>query len=492
MRVQGKVQAVSSIGASSPPVVKRVFVIGLDAAVPELVFGQWRPQLPNFLGLAQSGYWGRLASCVPAITVPAWSSMLSSRDPGALGFYGFRNRADYSYDHMFAADGDTVRVKRVWDYLGEAGKRSILVGVPQTYPVRPVEGLVVSGFLTPGREVRFTHPESLREEVLRIAPEYGFDARPFRTERKKWLLGTIRAMTEDRFSVVDHFLETEPWDFFMAMEIGLDRLQHGFWHYHDPDHIHHEPGTPYEHVLRDYYRRLDAKIGEWIERLGAETAILVVSDHGAQRVDGWICINEWLHREGYLRFLEEPKTGRPLPFEKVEVDWGHTQAWGAGGYYGRIFLNVQGREPQGVVPEREVEALRDELTERLKSLPAADGTPLKTRVFKPEEIYPEVNGIPPDLIVYFDNLRWRSAGSLGHGEVYRFANDTGPDECNHAEDGIFILSAPGLSDPGAELQGAQLMDVAPTVLKLLGHPVPEEMQGRPLWERPLAGPSDHG
>lgn len=474
----------------NPPVASRVFVIGLDAAVPELVFGQWRDQLPNLTGLMQAGYWGELASCIPAITVPAWSSMLSSRDPGALGFYGFRNRADYSYDHMFAADGDSVQVKRVWDFLGQAGLRSVLVGVPQTYPVRPVEGLLVSGFLTPGREVRFTYPETLRDRVLRVAPEYGFDARPFRTDRKQWLLDTIHAMTATHFAVVDDLLESEPWDFFMFMEIGLDRLQHGFWHFHDPEHIHHEPGTPYEHAILDYYRRLDAKIGEWVERIGPDTAVLVVSDHGAQRVDGWICINEWLHREGYLQFLEEPRLGRPLPFEKVEVDWERTRAWGAGGYYGRIFLNVEGREPQGSVPEREVEALRDELIERLKALPSADGEPLQTRVFKPEEIYPVVNGIPPDLIVYFDNLRWRSAGSLGHGEVYRFTNDTGPDECNHAEHGIFILAAPGLAKPGAQLGKAQLMDVAPSVLQLLGLPVPDAMQGRPLWERPMVGSTD--
>jgi len=471
------------------PAAKRVFVIGLDAAVPELVFDVWREELPNLNALANEGFWGRLASCVPAITVPAWSSMLSSRDPGKLGFYGFRNRADYTYDHMFAADADSVKVKRVWDYLGGAGLRSILVGVPQTYPVSPVEGILISGFLTPGREARFTHPESFREEVLRVASEYGFDARPFRTEKKDWLLGTIHAMTEARFTLADHLLATQAWDFFMWMEIGLDRLQHGFWHYHDPEHIHHQPGSPYAHALLDYYRRLDAKIGEWVEHLGPDTAVLVVSDHGAQRVDGWICINEWLHREGYLHFLEEPRVGRPLPFEKVEVDWSRTRAWGAGGYYGRVFLNVEGREPQGVVPVGEVEALRDELIERLSALPSADGQPLETRVFKPEEIYADVNGIPPDLIVYFDNLRWRSAGSLGHGEIYRFTNDTGPDECNHSEHGIFILRAPGLSSPGTRLKGAQLMDVAPTVLALLGQPIPEEMQGRPLWERAVDGPS---
>ncbi len=460
--------------------VRRVFLIGLDCAAPELVFDRWGEDLPHLTALRRQGLWGELRSCIPAITVPAWSVMLSSRDPGALGIYGFRNRASYDYYDMFIADGRAVREKRVWDYLGEAGKVSVLVGVPQTYPVRPVRGLLVSGFLTPGREAAFTHPEDLRQEVLRVAPDYDFDARPFRTERKDWLLEKIRAMTAARCDLVDHLLERVEWDFFMVMEIGVDRMHHGFWNFHDPAHPKYRPGTPYERAIHDYYVDLDRRIGRWLERLGPETAVLVVSDHGAQPVEGWVCINEWLWREGYLVLKEPPPAGRLSPFEKVEVDWARTRAWGAGGYYGRVFLNVKGREPEGVVPPAQVEALRDELAERLMAIPAPDGRPLRTRVFRPEAIYPRVRGIPPDLLVYFDNLRWRSSGSFGHEGIYAFENDTGPDECNHAENGLFILLDPRRPGEGRRLEGAEIVDVAPTVLELLGLPVPEHMQGKRL------------
>lgn len=113
----------------------------------------------------ESGAYGLLTSSIPCITVPAWSSMLSSKDPGTLGFYGFRNRADYSYENMSIATGTAVKEKRVWDYLSETDKQSIVVGVPQTYPVKPINGYLISSFLTPSVQKQYTHPHQLRYEM---------------------------------------------------------------------------------------------------------------------------------------------------------------------------------------------------------------------------------------------------------------------------------------------------------------------------------------
>src|SRR5262245_7791412 len=111
-------------------------VVGLDCCEPSLMFEKWRGGLPTFRRLIEHGAYGRMSSAIPCITVPAWSCMLSSKDPGVLGIYGFRNRADYSYDNQIIANGTAVKEKRVWEYIGEAGKQSIVVGVPQTYPIR--------------------------------------------------------------------------------------------------------------------------------------------------------------------------------------------------------------------------------------------------------------------------------------------------------------------------------------------------------------------
>jgi len=477
-------------------------VIGLDCAAPELVFDAWRDQLPNLRRLMENGIYGELMSSIPAITVPAWSSMLSSKDPGVLGFYGFRNRLDYSYDKMTIATGAAMKEKRVWDILGEAGKCVIVVGVPQTYPVRPVNGTLISGFLTPSVEKQYTYPHELRYEIDRVlgGEEYDVDVRQFRTEDKDFLLQQIYAVNEKQFKVMRYLMDNKPWDFFMFVDMGVDRIHHGMWKYHDTTHPKHEPGNKYQHAIRDYYIHLDRQIGALLERVPEETVVLVVSDHGVKAMHGGICVNEWLRREGYLVLRDEVGGDGLVPFDKVKVDWGKTQAWGSGGYYARIFINVEGREPQGTVPAAHYEAFRGELAEALRSIPAPDESDIGTRVFKPQEIYHEVHNIPPDLIVYFGDLSWRSVGSFGHGGVYTSENDTGPDDANHAENGLFILADAGgkprdSKHPGAKgggqprgisipqgqrVSARQLIDIAPTILEAFGLPIPPDMQGRAI------------
>jgi len=270
----------------------------------------------------------------------------------------------------------------------------------------------------------------------------------------------------------------------MVVEMGIDRMHHGFWRFHDKDHRLYEPGNPYENVIRDYYRYVDRKIGGLLEGLDPDTAVMVVSDHGAKKMDGAVCVNEWLMEKGYLQ-LKAPVNG-PTSVVPDMIDWEKTRVWGEGGYYARINLNVQGREPQGVIPQGEYEAFRERLKEELESLGDESGRPIGTRVFKPEAIYRSVRNIPPDLIVYFGDLDWRGAGTVGHGSIYLHQNDTGPDDANHAEKGIFVLrTEPGRWEEsglktGQKVSGLSLYDVAPTILDLFGRPIPSDMIGRSI------------
>ena len=461
---------------------RKIFVIGLDCADPLLVFDQWRDELPNLRQLMDAGAYGPLTSCVPCITVPAWSSMTSGTDPGVLGFYGFRNRADYSYENMTIATGSVVKEPRVWELLGKAGKQVIVVGVPQTYPVKPVNGYLISSFLTPSVRRQYTYPDEFRHEIDELlgGREYDVDVHQFRTENKDFLLNQIYEMTEKRFIVLKHLLKNKPWDFFMFVEMGVDRIHHGLWHYMDSAHPQYEPGNPYQGAVKEYYQYIDEELGKMLSVLDDDTVVMVVSDHGAKRMDGGICINEWLRREGYLVLKEEPmrESDRPIPFEKVEVDWDKTTAWGAGGYYARIFINVQGREPNGIIPKSHYEKVRDELSAAVEAIRDPQGKPMDTTCFRPESTYRKVRNIPPDLIIYLGDLHWRSVGSFGFDSIYTLENDIGPDDANHAQDGMIIYHDPRHSLGGQRLSGAQLMDFAPTVLHLMEQPIPDDIQGK--------------
>jgi predicted AlkP superfamily phosphohydrolase/phosphomutase len=458
---------------------RRMLVIGLDCAAPELVFGAWRAELPTLNRLMAEGAWGTLESTIPAITVPAWSCMMSGLDPGQLGFYGFRNRSDHSYNAMTIANARAMRAPRVWDMVGDAGGRVAAVGVPQTYPVAPVNGHLVSCFLTPGAKSDFTYPFELREEIAGwVDGEFLVDVPNFRSDDKERILGDIYRLAEQHFTVCARLLEREPYDYFMTVDMGVDRIHHAFWRYMDPAHPKHEPGSRFQDTIHDYYVFIDAKIAELINRVDDNTVVLVVSDHGAKPIIGGLCVNEWLMREGYLTLKRQPS--RVARLEECDIDWGRTKAWGEGGYYGRIFLNVAGREPEGVIRPEDYDAERLELIEKLEAIADPDGRNIGTTAFRPQDIYAEVNGVAPDLIVYFGDLGWRSVGSVGLDSIWTFENDTGPDDANHAQHGIFIAHDPRSPAGGRELNDLSIYDVAPTILTLLGYQAPAGLRGRPI------------
>ena len=460
----------------------KVLVIGLDSAPPRLVFDLFRAEMPTLARLVARGAHGRLESTNPPITVPAWTSMMSSKDPGQLGFYGFRNRKDHSYDGYAFANSALVREPRLWDLLGAAGKRSIVLGVPQTYPPRPLAGEMVTCFLTPSTRAQYTFPAELKAEVERVADGYVLDVDDFRTPHKAALLERVYTKTRKHWAVARHLIATRPWDYFMMVEMGLDRIHHGFWSFMDPSHRKYEAGNPFEHAIRDYYRYLDGELAALLDLVPRDTLVVVVSDHGSKKMEGGICFNEWLMREGHLTLVDPPTT--PTPIGKVQIDWKRTRAWGDGGYYGRCFMNVKGREPEGIVDPSDYERVRDDLIAGIAAIPDEQGRPLGSRAFRPEDIYRDVRGVAPDLIVYFGDLAWRSVGAVGMGGIHTCENDTGPDEANHDWYGIVVVAPlDGAAPLRGDLGDVSIYDIAPTLLAALGCPIPGDMIGRSLLAR---------
>lgn len=455
---------------------KRVLIIGWDCAAPELVFDAFKADMPNTRRLMEEGIYGELESTIPPITVPAWMCMMTSRDPGELGIYGFRNRKDYSYDNLYIVNSHAVKVPTLWELLGRAQKKSVVLGVPLTYPPKPFPGWMITSFLTPNRNSQWTFPPRLTREIVQVARNYMIDIPNFRTDRRAELARELFKMTEERFKLARHLLKTKEWDLFTMVEMGSDRLHHAFWRFWDKTHRQHEPNSPFSETMRNYYQTLDQELGRILADVDENTTVMVVSDHGAKRMDGGICVNEWLRKHGYLTLKTEPQGVTPWTADLV--DWEKTKVWGEGGYYARIFMNVKGREAHGAVTPEDYEKVRDELKVQLEAIVDEAGHNIGTRVFKPEEVYRECRNIAPDLIVYFGNLFWRSVGSVGYNSIYTYQNDTGPDDCNHAQMGIFVMKRDGQAR--GHVSPKSLYDIAPTVLKEFGLEIPPAMQGQPI------------
>ncbi len=459
--------------------VKKVFVIGLDSAPPELLFDKLLDKLPNIKKLLEKSMYGPMKSCIPAITIPAWMVMATGKTPGELGLYGFRHRKKGTYNDIWIAHSLMVKEKAVWDYLGEVGKKSILVGVPPSYPPKPIKGHLVSCFITPDASVDYTYPKNLKHEIESVVGEYIFDV-VFRKDNRDEVKEILWEMTEKRFEVIRYLIQEKEWDYFQFVEIGLDRVHHVFWKYFDENH-HLYPGdnNPYKNVIPDYYKLLDKEIRKTLELLDLdETAVIIVSDHGIKAMKGAFAINQWLIEEGLLK-IKNPeilKSGKQLRFEDLDIDWNKTIAWAWGGYYARIFLNVEGREPNGIIKMEDYHKVREEVAELIKSIRGPNGEKWDTKVFYPEDIYPMTKGDKPDMMVYLDNLSWRSAGTLGYESPYLLENDTGPDDAVHSEYGVFSIYLPGMDE--SKQITSTIYDFAPTVLKLFG--IEKNLRGRSI------------
>jgi predicted AlkP superfamily phosphohydrolase/phosphomutase len=454
---------------------KKVLIIGLDCAAPELIFKKFLDELPNIKKMIRHGVYGKLKSCIPAITIPAWMVMMTSRDPGTLGLYGFRHKKSYSYE-TWIASSQSVKHKTVWDILSENELKTCVVGVPPSYPPKPVNGCMISCFITPDATKDYTYPKELKNELKEHFQDYIFDVE-FRTEERDKTLEQIYRMTKQHFRVIKYLIQKKEWALFAFVEIGLDRIHHAFWKFFDKEHPKYVPNNKYENVVKEYYKYLDKEIGSLLELIDNDTIVIVVSDHGAKGMKGAFCINQWLMKEGYLKTKDKPEKGSTL--EESQIDWSNTIAWGWGGYYARIFINVEGREPQGIVTPEDYEKILNELAEKLKKIHGPNGEKFNNKVYKPEEIYEELNGDSPDLIFYLDDLYWRSAGTIGYDTLYLSENDTGPDDAVHAEYGLFILYDP-TKKSGSELQNLNILDVAPTILSILNVPIPKEMRGKTI------------
>jgi predicted AlkP superfamily phosphohydrolase/phosphomutase len=411
----------------------RTLVLGLDCLSPELVAAWWE-HLPHLSGLEKRGVSGRLSTTHPPITVPAWRAIFSGKDPGELGVYGFRNRRQYRTAEFGLADSGQFVAEPIWAEWTRRGETTAILNIPGTFPCQGLATWEISCLRTPSDTAGRCHPAGLLAELTPCVEEadYPFDVADYRRLPALELAERVTQQTRDRFAVLRHIWATKHPAHCLFVDLGCDRMHHRFWNegLFAPSNLSSDSST-----LRKFYQFLDEQVGLTLGLVDwAETRVMVLSDHGAVACHGGFRLNQWLEEQGWLRRL--PEHASAPDFHHGQIDWAGTKAWAEGGYYGRVFLNVQGREGTGVIPPEDYEKTRSILRHMLRQI-TCPGSSSPLLVERPEEVYRSVNNVAPDLFVYDPDLHWRFLAGFGADNDLWPRTDAGLDRANHSWHGYF-------------------------------------------------------
>ncbi|MCS6798958.1 MAG: alkaline phosphatase family protein, partial [Myxococcota bacterium] len=308
---------------------RRLLFVGLDALGAGLIFERLREVMPALGALRARGCHGPLRSCAPPVTVPAWTCMLSGRDPGELGLYGFRLRDRGGYA-LRTVRGTDVRAKRVFDHLGEQGAHVVVLFVPPSSPPPPVRGVSAACLLH--TEGAWTAPASLGPLLEARFGPYVPDVVEGRQRPDEETLLRLLAATRQRFAIARELWRSERPDALFVVDTAPDRVLHAWLRHLDPSHPRHDPAAPIAERVVGYFAALDEQLEALLALAGSDCTVIVASDHGVRPRLGAVRVNEWLLRQGWL-VLRIDRPAQPVALRPQDVDWSRTRAWAEGGYH---------------------------------------------------------------------------------------------------------------------------------------------------------------
>jgi predicted AlkP superfamily phosphohydrolase/phosphomutase len=517
----------------------RLLIVGLDAATFDLIC-PWiaEGKLPNLAALMKNGAWGRLASILPPITPPAWTSFMTGKNPGKHGIFHFLGArpGTYKLSYLNAA---SRRAKTIWRMLSDAGYTVGTMNVPFTYPPEHLNGFQISGMDTPSEKSPFIYPPELRSELVNLLGRFQLDIHYLgymsTDQRREQVLAELDRLDHQWLSASLYLMEKHPADVMMFTFMSIDTVQHHFWQYMDATHHLHNPAAVErfgDAVLR-VYQRLDDAVGQMLRKTASDTSVLVVSDHGGGPTsDRVVYLNRYLAQLGLLHYRKDERSAlkkltqkvirgsytlllstlssrqksflaRTLPrlrksFESAvtsfnQIDWTRTKAYCSEVLASppSIWINRKGVKPRGIVEQSEYEPLLKLISDKLKELkdPRTD-EPVIKRILRREEIFhgPYVNEAPDLILDWWETSHFSTSHSFPEDMLHpaveireRKPSTRAEWGGTHRRDGILIAHGEAFKKD-AEIQGAQLIDMAPTILYLMGQPVPEDMDGRVLEE----------
>ena len=461
----------------------KVAVIGLDGACMDLI-EKWafEGKLPTFAELIENGCSGRLESTIPTFTIPAWNCMTTGMNPGKIGCFSFIQKAPKSYEFKVYTSLVEKEID-IWDILNIYNKRIFLFNPPHVLTAYKINGYMISGFLNVD-ESKYTYPAYLKDKMSKVGFERDIpDLRELGSLSDKEFSEKHMEITKKQVKTVNTLINDENWDFIFLVLNELDRIQHRFWHKRK--------------MVLKHYKNIDKAVKKIIKNLD-EYNIFIVSDHGFKDNKKIFHINEWFIRNGLLAvekknknliaklisLLKKPyivRFVRPVmrtailrriymnalvQTGRIPVIWNKTKAFSYGSF-GQIYINLKGREPEGVVEEHEYEKLREWITNELNKM--------GMRVYKREEIYKgKYTKFAPDLVVQTDGDISVVSGRIGFDifvEGFGGAHDR--------LSGTFIACGPDIKE-NETINNAQIYDITPTILQMFQIPLPKNVDGKIL------------
>ena len=506
----------------------RISIIGLDGATFRLIL-PWVEQgkLPTIKRIMEEGAWGGLESTIHPLSPQAWASFMTGKNPGKHGIFEFVEHQPNSYDLRYV-NGGSVHGKKLWELLSDAGKRVCVINVPFTYPPSRVNGCLIAGLDAPGPHSGFCYPPELLDELTKQFGEYQLRQHPYKATPEGYLK-KIFAQFDYILKVAKYLKAKESWDLFIVVFESTDLVQHFYWHYAFPEAF-GIPATKDRNLaeaILDVYIRIDEGLNELLDLCEVDETTMLMSDHGFSPCRKIFFMDNWLHREGYLAYRGKNRRSytatralhlafqRYVPSSLKErvislipglrdqlrsylttatIDWQQTDAFSLGIDSTNIFINVKGKFPEGIVePGSEYETLRNEIAEKLSALEdPASGERMVQRVYRREELY-HGNCVDkaPDLLATWKDFEYNTRRGYGTEGDSLLGSSL---ECSDVSDysslqksgthhlkGIFIAKGPSIKNR-ASLAGARIIDLAPTILYLLGEPILGDMDGRIIEE----------
>lgn len=523
---------------------QRVFIVGWDGATWDLM-RPWiaEGRLPNIEQVVKNGASGDLRSTLPPMTFPAWTSFMTGKNPGNHGIYDFTRCKPGTYELEFV-NGGQRQAPTFWQLLSEAGRKVISVSVPATFPPEKVNGIMLSGFDAPGLnganqrlDARAMHPPELCEELNREIgghPIGSFPMAEINAGQPERAIELICHAVREKATTAKYLMQNKPWDCMMILFGESDGVGHHFWKYCDPDSpLFTDEGGELRESIFKVYKELDDQLAELKELLPEDTTMLMMSDHGFGGVSNCVLYpNCWLNEVDMLKFrgggaawksrmlqalklravMFLPLKVKRLIFRKLSgqvgnleswvrfgmIDWSNTKAYfEENPYYPAMWINLKGRQPGGIVePGEEYEKVRTELIEKLEDWTHPEtGEKLVLKAYRREEVYHgDALDLAPDIVIHWNehqgysyafkmsskskDLRWTEYVDPSESEQMRFFDGKSG---THRDDGIFLAEG-DVVRADHQVEGAQIIDMAPTILHLLDVPIPEDMDGKPLTE----------